>query len=231
MSNLMIWPVGPPGFMAGITLQFETETSPSPEGEPGRGRPVRTALPRPAPLLCLAPDPPRGVRTDRASPTGPRQRCGDPRHPQPPLARLRRPDAAGRRRGARRSCGLPADRGQHMTAKPQVGASWVDESVGTPGSVYARRCRRATDGHPSRVRVAAHLQRSTRKLGRAALERLLSDLAPGGVYLATPVPWRAGGLLHHRFTLTASPARPEPGGSTWRSAFCGTVPRVTPGGR
>ena len=29
------------------------------------------------------------------------------------------------------------------------------------------------------------------------------DLAPGGVYRATPVTWDAGGLLHHRFTLTA----------------------------
>ena len=29
------------------------------------------------------------------------------------------------------------------------------------------------------------------------------DLAPGGVYRATPVTWGAGGLLHHRFTLTS----------------------------
>ena len=28
------------------------------------------------------------------------------------------------------------------------------------------------------------------------------DLAPGGVYLAAPVTRGAGGLLHHRFTLT-----------------------------
>ena len=31
------------------------------------------------------------------------------------------------------------------------------------------------------------------------------DLAPGGVYRATPVAWGAGGLLHHRFTLTSAP--------------------------
>lgn len=30
----------------------------------------------------------------------------------------------------------------------------------------------------------------------------LLDLAPGGVYLATPVTWRAGALLPHLFTLT-----------------------------
>src|SRR3954470_7118444 len=43
-------------------------------------------------------------------------------------------------------------------------------------------------------------------LGRAALGRILSDLAPGGVYLAAPVTWGAGGLLHHRFTLTGPKA-------------------------
>ncbi len=54
-------------------------------------------------------------------------------------------------------------------------------------------------GHPSRPAVAGRLERSTRRLGRAALERLrrttswrsspssLLDLAPGGVYRATPV--------------------------------------------
>ena len=31
---------------------------------------------------------------------------------------------------------------------------------------------------------------------------ILLDLAPGGVYLAAPVTRNAGGLLHHRFTLT-----------------------------
>src|SRR5450756_886827 len=112
----------------------------------------------------------------------------------------------------------------------QVRAPKGDESVGTPGSLIARRCQHATDDHPSRVLVAEHLKRSTRKLGRAALERLLSDLAPGGVYLATPVTWSAGGLLHHRFTLTPTPVRPKPGGSPWRSVFCGTVPRVAPDG-
>src|SRR6476620_11184934 len=51
----------------------------------------------------------------------------------------------------------------------------------------------------------------------------LSGLAPGGVYRAAPVTWSAGGLLHHRFTLTGRR-------SGWRSVLCGTVPRVTPGG-
>ena len=39
----------------------------------------------------------------------------------------------------------------------QVRGLKVDESVGTPGSVIARRCQHATDDHPSRVLVAEHL--------------------------------------------------------------------------
>jgi len=62
-------------------------------------------------------------------------------------------------------------------------------------------------------------------IGRAALGRLLSGLAPGGVYRAAPVTRHAGGLLHHPFTLTAAARRPRR-----RSTFCGTFPRVTPGG-
>src|SRR6476661_5367607 len=85
----------------------------------------------------------------------------------------------------------------------------VDESADTPGSVPRPGCPGRGDGHPSTTAVADCLQRSTRVLGRAALGRTLSELAPGGVYLAEPVTWPAGGLLHHRFTLTAVPARPE----------------------
>jgi hypothetical protein len=65
--------------------------------------------------------------------------------------------------------------------------------------------------HPSTTTVAGRLQRSTRVLGRAALDHTrarrrgagLLDLAPGGVYRAGPVARTAGGLLHHRFTLAA----------------------------
>src|SRR6476659_9784261 len=95
--------------------------------------------------------------------------------------------------------------------------------------VLSRRAggRPAGDGHPSRTAVADCLQRSTRVLGRAALERTLSELAPGGVYRAGLVTQAAGGLLHHRFTLTSSPVCT----ATRRSVLCRTVPRVTPGGR
>ena len=51
----------------------------------------------------------------------------------------------------------------------------------------------------------------------------LFGLAPGGVYQASPVTRAAGALLPHRFTLTPI--------QTGRFVFCGTFPRVTPGGR
>src|SRR3954469_23525625 len=113
-------------------------------------------------------------------------------------------------------------------AKPQMAA---DESGCTPGSVPQGPRGPRGDGHPSRTGVAAGLVRSTRGLGRAALERprrsagaLPLDLAPGGVYLAAQVTLGTGGLLHHRFTLTENRG-PR------RFVFCGTFPRVTPGGR
>ena len=73
-----------------------------------------------------------------------------------------------------------------------------DELACKPDSV-ARRSR--TGDHPSRTTVADGLVRSTRELGRAALERSLYDLAPGGVCRAARVTPGAGGLLHRRFTL------------------------------
>ncbi|GAB3566518.1 hypothetical protein GCM10027405_25610 [Arthrobacter alkaliphilus] len=78
----------------------------------------------------------------------------------------------------------------------------VDGTADTPGSVLPNRYRYGSDGHPSTSAVADALQRPTRALGRAALNRALSGLAPGGVYLAFPVTRKAGGLLHRRFTLT-----------------------------
>jgi len=55
---------------------------------------------------------------------------------------------------------------------------------------------------------------------------LLLGLAPDGVCLAGPVAWAAGGLLHHRFTLTAQGL--ALGGDLLSVALCR---RVTPPGR
>jgi hypothetical protein len=93
-------------------------------------------------------------------------------------------------------------------------AGAAGESACRPGSVHPLA---RAGGHPSGTAVAGSLVRSTRE-HRAGRPRTLaqaprpeprdpSDLAPGGVYLAAWVTPGAGGLLHHRFTLT--PGRPE----------------------
>ncbi len=104
----------------------------------------------------------------------------------------------------------------------------VDGLTDTPGSVLPFRYRHGSSGHPSTNAVAGALQRPTRTLGRAALKRVLSGLAPGGVYLAFPVTREAGGLLHHRFTLTCFVPlsnRRDPGGLFSVALACG-LPRV-----
>src|SRR5260370_28038905 len=86
-------------------------------------------------------------------------------------------------------------------------------------------------GHRGGTAVADSLVRPTRE-HRAGRPRSLAqgtigsplDLAPGGVYRAAAVTCGAGGLLHHRFTLTPALAQGRP-------VFCGTLPRVTPGRR
>ena len=124
--------------------------------------------------------------------------------------------AGGRQHGGERP--TRRVRGRPRPAKAPAGA---DESTCTPGSVAARRYRRGGGDHPSWPAVAGGLARPTRRLGRAALGRLLRGLAPGGVCRAAAVARGAGGLLPHRFTLT---------GRGRRSVLCGTVPRVAPGG-
>ena len=53
-----------------------------------------------------------------------------------------------------------------------------------------------------RTPVAGRLLRPTRGLERATPDIPLFGLAPGGVYLASPVTRRTGALLPHPFTLT-----------------------------
>src|SRR3954452_8551465 len=117
-----------------------------------------------------------------------------------------------------------------MTAPMQVRGSVVDESACRPGSVSPRE-RGVAAIHlgltlpPASSGLPAGSDRLPSIACAGPLSRALLGLAPGGVYRAAPVTWGAGGLLHHRFTLT--PATP----SRRRSVFCGTVPRITPGRR
>jgi hypothetical protein len=114
-------------------------------------------------------------------------------------------------------------------APPQVRDRATGESACRPGSV--RPLARA-DGHPSTTAVADSLLRSTREhragrpqaLARACFlgTRALLDLAPGGVYQAARVTPGAGGLLHHRFTLTSGQA----GGGLFSVALSRGSPRV-----
>ena len=104
-----------------------------------------------------------------------------------------------------------------MGVSRPVGRVLCPACAGRRSSIWDCRCRqpravypRASGGPPS--------------IARAGNRGSPLDLAPGGVYRAAAVTCGAGGLLHHRFTLTPALAR-------GRSVFCGTVPRVTPGRR
>src|ERR1700745_429284 len=104
-----------------------------------------------------------------------------------------------------------------MPERPVVRSDWEYQSLDPGGG---RACRRGSvrplargGGHPSGTAVAGSLVRSTRE-HRAGRPRSLAqgaigsplDLAPGGVYRAAAVTCGAGGLLHHRFTLTPADA-------------------------
>ncbi|MCW2837124.1 MAG: hypothetical protein JWQ15_1238 [Marmoricola sp.] len=120
-------------------------------------------------------------------------------------------------------CGLPADPEHPVPAPAQVSGpvrmGWLIGRV-----LFAVPPHDGTVGdHPSPDAVADTLQRPTRELGRTALKHSLFDLAPGGVCLAATVPRRAGGLLHHRFTLTGAPRSP---GGLFSVALSRGSPRV-----
>ena len=90
----------------------------------------------------------------------------------------------------------------------------LDEKEGEPacrpGSV---RPLARGGGHPSGTAVAGSLVRPTREHRTGCPQALAQGtagsplgLAPGGVYRAVAVTCGAGGLLHHRFTLTPANA-------------------------
>ena len=106
----------------------------------------------------------------------------------------------------------------------------VGEPACRPGSVppLARG-----GGHPSGTAVADSLVRSTRehRAGRpqspaqGAVGSPL-DLAPGGVYRAAAVTCGAGGLLHHRFSLTPRRGDAATRGGLFSVALSRGSPRV-----
>ena len=94
-----------------------------------------------------------------------------------------------------------------MCGQVRCGSGWADESVGKPDSV-AHRERRGAIIHLRPLLPAAWCDlpggSGEQPSGASADARTRPlDLAPGGVCRATPVAWGAGGLLHHRFTLTS----------------------------
>jgi hypothetical protein len=103
----------------------------------------------------------------------------------------------------------------------------ADESTCKPDSVSGA-CA-PDDGHPSGPAVADRFLRSTRRLGRAALERLrepeLVRLFLTLLRVGFTEPLRSPGTLVVSYTAVS----PLPTLARRRSGFCGTVPRVAPG--
>jgi hypothetical protein len=111
--------------------------------------------------------------------------------------------------------------------KVEISGVWTSRPVS--GVLSRPRTKVLIEGdHPSATVVTNGLMRPTsrHRAGRSSAQIRPKPnplgLAPGGVCQATSVTRCAGGLLHHRFTLT---------GLRRRSVLCGTVPRVSPGGR
>ena len=108
--------------------------------------------------------------------------------------------------------GLIANRLDTQTASSQVRRPCADESVCKPGPVQgsvaglpcaAIHLRLPLPTASSGLPVSSGGPPSNAHAGPTRTPDPL-DLAPGGVCIAAPVTWDAGGLLHHRFTLAPS---------------------------
>ena len=149
-----------------------------------------------------------------------------PRHPHAQVSRFVEPI-----RNSHASQRFPALRdpreepGHQARPAPAVRLSLGEDTAGSPSRVPGqeageRKSRpisrilsgpRGPDGHPSGAVVADDLGAvyPRTRAGRPRTsarepEGSLFDLAPGGVYLAGRITPTAGGLLHHRFTLTTA---------------------------
>jgi hypothetical protein len=132
------------------------------------------------------------------------------------------------------SCGLSAD---STALSRRFRRSTGVRRTGWPiGRVLSRRPSRAVGGdHLSTTTVAGRLQRSTRALGRAALRRARAACPKARDFLTLlrvgfAEPFRSPGTLVVSCTTVSPLPHLTLSGAVWRSAFCGTVPRVTPGG-
>ena len=132
-----------------------------------------------------------------------------------------------RRIGLRTGCGLA----KAPKASSQVRPSCADESVCKPGPVQGSVAGLPCATIPLRLPLPTASSGLPVNSGgppsnvHAGPTRtpVPLDLAPGGVCIATPVTWGAGGLLHHRFTLTP---RPKARGGLLSVALSRGSPRV-----
>jgi len=129
------------------------------------------------------------------APHAPWPKWSDPSRDQAPAA-MRVPGHAAGAQGCGRRASRPVGRVLCTRANAGRRPSIWDCHCWQPRAVYPR----ASGGPPSTARAVP--------LSRPRPGGVPSDLAPGGVYLAATVTRSAGGLLHHRFTLTSG--RPEP---------------------
>jgi hypothetical protein len=136
----------------------------------------------------------------------------------------------------------PPDDDKRWKKKPQVRRYIADiDTRGRTSRPVSRIlwCRRhGTGGHPSRAAVAGSLVRPTRRLGRAALERLHRPSStlrcPATLLALLRVGFAEPPESPRALVVSYTAVSPLPAGSRShdrRFAFCGTFPRVTPGGR
>ena len=123
----------------------------------------------------------------------------------------------------------------HGGRLPERESPCAKKSVSWPVSRVLFGDLRLRDGHSSGTPLARRLVQPTRVRGlktgfmpdvATRMRSLLFGLAPGGVCRAAAVTSTRGALLPPRFTLTARGLH-----RGRRFVFCGTFPRVAPGGR